>query len=184
MLGRVRRSVASPEVSMFEQWLEKYRRVGAKLGLGSEGDLPSGTFRVFGTFEGVPVQMYFVTDAVCTAAGYAARPELGLHVATKGVLRKLANLFGSGHGPLGDETFDKVFSVKANDLAQAAQVLRPDLRTALLELAGQDTHPAIDDQWVRMWRYTSAAWEPEETIEYDLVAVARVGRLLTDAARS
>jgi hypothetical protein len=148
---------------MFDEWLEKYRRVGTKF---------------------VPVQMHFVTDAVCPAAGCAARPELGLHVATKGVLRRLANLFGSGHMPLGDETFDKVFAVKANDLVEAAQVLRPDVRSALRELAGQDTHPAIDDQRVRMWRYTSAAWEPEETIEFDLRAVARVGCLLTDASRS
>jgi hypothetical protein len=32
-----------------------------------------------------------------------------------------------------------------------------------------------------MWRYTSAAWEPDETIEYDLRAAAHVGRLLTEA---
>jgi len=43
-------------------------------------------------------------------------------------------------------------------------------------------HPAIDDELVRIWRYTSIVWEPEDTIEFDLRATARVARLLTDSA--
>jgi hypothetical protein len=35
---------------------------------------------------------------------------------------------------------------------------------------------------VKIWRYTSVVFEPEQEIEYDLRATARVARLLTESS--
>jgi hypothetical protein len=167
---------------MFEKSLEKYRHVAEKLGLRALGTFDGGDFHIEGRFEGMPIRLYFGTDAVCTEAAHGVPNGLGVEVATKSLVLRLAHVFGSGFVELGDPAFDKAFFVKTTDSARAARWLTPEARRVLLELAEQDVHPSIDDELVKIWRYTSIVFEPEDAIEYDLRATARVARLLTDSA--
>jgi hypothetical protein len=167
---------------MFEEALDKYRRVAVRLGLQSLGTFEGGDFQLEGRYEGMPVRLYFGTDACRTEAAHGVPQGLGIEVATKSLVRGLAHLFGSGYVDLGEPAFDKAFVVKTTDAARAARWLTPDARRVLMELAEQGVHPSLDDKLVKIWRYTSMFYESEQEIEYDLRATARVARLLTDSA--
>jgi hypothetical protein len=57
-------------------------------------------------------------------------------VSSAGLVDTLAALVGVHDLELDDAAFDKKFHVKAKDPARAKQVLRPDVRDALMSLRG------------------------------------------------
>lgn len=155
-----------------------YAAVSKKLGLTFE--LKKG--RIHGVVDGVPVQMWFGAHSVHTMGILQHPAPIELGIATKGLVAKVAELFGSHAGEIGDPDFDKVFSIKAADLARVASLLDSEARRALLEVASEELHPAVDGHSVHLRRFSgSAISDSEEIIERDFREAARLAVVLGDA---
>ena len=155
--------------SLFAQ----YTNVSRRLGLAFEDG------RIHGVLDGVPIQMWFGTHSVHTMAMLSQAAPFEIGIATKGLVEKAAELFGSHGGQIGDAAFDKVFRVKGTDPARLAKLLTPEARAALLEIASEDLHPAVDAHTVHLRRFSSgAAFDTEEVIERDFREAVRLARLL------
>jgi hypothetical protein len=153
-----------------------YTNVSNKLGLAFEDG------RIHGTVDGVPVQMWFGAHSVHTVAMLTRPAPIELGVATKGLVAKVAEVFGSHSGELGDAAFDKVFRVKAADPTRIAALLAPPARTALLEVASEDLHPAVDAHSVHLRRFSgSAVSDSEAVIERDFREAARLARVIGES---
>src|SRR5262245_5491812 len=149
-----------------------YTAVSQRLGLAFEDG------RIHGVVDGVSLQMWFGAHSVHTTAILVRPAPIELSVATKGLVTKVAELFGSHAGETGDAEFDAVFRVKTSDPARAAALLTPDVRKVLLEIASEDLHPAIDPHVVHLRRFSgSAISDSEATIERDLREAARLARV-------
>lgn len=153
-----------------------YTAVSRKLGLTFEDG------RIHGAVDGVPLQMWFGAHSVHTVAVLLRPAPLELSVATKGLVAKVAELFGSHTGELGDADFDRVFRVKTADVARAAALLTPAARKALLEIASEDLHPAVDAHSVHLRRFShGAVYDDEAVIERDFREAARLSKVLGQA---
>ena len=156
-----------------------YTAVSRKLGLAFEDG------RIHGVVDGVVVQMWFGAHSVHTMGVLTRAAPIELGVATKGLVAKVGELFGSHSGAIGDAAFDAVFRVKASDPARVAALLSPAARAALLEVASEHLHPAVDAHTVHLRRFTqSAIADDEQTIERDFREAARLARVLGDSFRS
>jgi hypothetical protein len=126
----------------------------------------------------MPVHLYFATDAVRTEAAHGVPNGLGIEIATKSLVRRLAHLFGGGYTDLGDAAFDKSFVVRTTDVDRAAGGSRPTRdggcssspMPACIRASTRDGEDlALHEHRLRARRAT----------EFDLRATARVARLLT-----
>lgn len=133
-------------------------------------------------------------DSECSSYGgsyrIVARPRVDpgehclvdLSIASKGLIGKLGNLLGGHSGEIGDPEFDKVFSVKASNLAQVAALLDPAARKALLEVAAEGLHPALDPHSIHLRRFSgSAVSDSAQVIERDFREAARLARVIGDS---
>jgi hypothetical protein len=153
-----------------------YTAVSKRLGLAFEDG------RIHGSVDGVPVQMWFGTHAVHVGALLLRPAPVDLSIATKGLIAKLGDLFGGHGGEIGDPAFDKVFAVKASNVAQVSTLLDPPARIALLEVAAEGLHPAVDAHSIHLRRFSSSALsDSEQVIERDFHEAARLARLLGDS---
>jgi len=135
--------------------------------------------RIHSVVDGVPLQMWFGAHSVHTVAVLLRPAPFELGIATKGLVDKAAELFGSHAGMIGDPAFDAVFRVKGADPARIAALLTPEVRAALLEVATEALHPAIDAHSVHLRRFShGAAYDSEDVIERDFREAARLSRVL------
>jgi hypothetical protein len=158
--------------------LGNYKTVSARLGLTVEGGVTQGHCRIFGTVDGVPLQMWFGPHMTHTGAELPEAAPIELSVVATGLLQKLAHLFGGAHTTIGDPDFDKSFSVKSPDLPRLALLLDGDARKVLLELAHEGLHPAIDRQSVQLRRFSNGGVDSEKTIERDFRETARLAKAI------
>jgi hypothetical protein len=150
-----------------------YTAVSQKLGLTFEEG------RIHGAVDGVAVQMWFGAHSVHTLAVLVRAAPFELGIATKGLVAKAAELFGSHAGEIGDAEFDKVFRVKGADPAKVSALLTADARKALLEVASEELHPAVDAHSVHLRRFSGGAVSDSEiVIERDFREAARLSRVL------
>jgi len=153
-----------------------YTAVSKKLGLAFENG------RIHGVVDGVALQMWFGAHSVHTVAVLTRSAPIELGIATKGLVAKVAEVFGSHAGAIGDAAFDAVFRVKASDPARVAALLSPAARTALLQVATEHLHPAVDAHTVHLRRFSqSAISDDEQTIERDFREAARLARVLGES---
>ena len=84
--------------------------------------------------------------------------------------------------PIAASELDKVFAVKARDIAKVAQLLDPEVRRALLAIEKEGLHPAIDARFVHLRRSsTSALDDSQEKIERDFRDAARFARAVSSS---
>ncbi len=153
--------------------LGNYKTVSARLGLTIEDG------RIHGSVDGIPVTMWFGAHATHIAAFLSRPAPIDLGIATTSLLGKLADLFRSHDHGIGDETFDKTFSVKAGDPKQVAALLDPDARKALLEVAKEGLHPAVDAHTVHLRRFSQGGLaDSEAQIERDFREATRLAKVL------
>ncbi len=153
-----------------------YTAVSKRLGLAFEDG------RIHGVVDGVPLQMWFGAHSVHTMAVLLRPAPIELSVATKGLVGKIAEIFGSHAGEIGDAAFDDVFRVKTSDVARVSALLTPAARKALLAVASEDLHPAVDAHSVHLRRFSSSAIDDSEAIiERDFREAARLSRVLGEA---
>lgn len=165
--------VAYPAVMVMAALFSHYTAVSQRLGLAFEDG------RIHGVVDGVPLQMWFGGHSVHTVAVLIRSAPIEIGIATKGLVAKAAGLFGSHTGEIGDPEFDRVFRVKTADPARAAALLTPDARKALLEVASEELHPAVDSHSVHLRRFShGAVYDNEAVIERDFREAARLSRIL------
>jgi hypothetical protein len=153
--------------------LGNYKAVSARLGLTVED------WTIRGVVDGVPVQMWFGPHATHVGALLPRPAPIELSIVTTSLIGKLAELFGGHSGGIGDPTFDKTFSVKAPDLARVGALFDPEARKALLEVAGEGRHPAVDPHSVHLRRFSQGGLaDSEEIIERDFYLVTRLAKIL------
>jgi hypothetical protein len=153
-----------------------YTAVSQKLGLAFENG------RIHGVVDGVALQMWFGAHSVHTVAVLTHNAPIELGVATKGLVAKVAEVFGSHSGSIGDAAFDAVFRVKAADTSRVATLLSPAARAALIEVASEHLHPAVDAHTVHLRRFSQSAISDDvQTIERDFREAARLARVLGDS---
>ncbi len=156
-----------------------YTAVAQKLGLAWEEG------RIHGTVDGISLQMSFGAHSVHVTALLPTAASMELSVVTKGLIGKLADLFGGHTDALGDPELDRVFAVKASNVARAAGMLNPEARRALLEIEREGLHPAIDAHSVHLRRFsTSAIDDSEEKVERDFREAARLARVVSSSFRA
>ncbi|MGE0790062.1 MAG: hypothetical protein AB7S26_30585 [Sandaracinaceae bacterium] len=156
--------------------LGNYKRVADRLGLVIEDG------RIHGVLEGVPIQVWFGPHATHIVAMLPRPAQVDVSVATKGLIAKLADLFGSHRDGIGDPAFDKVFAVKASDLTRAAGLLDPAARNALLASEDAGQHPAVDAHSVHLRRFSQGGWgDSEQMIDGDFHAAVRLAKVIGDS---
>lgn len=160
-------------VAMFDVLLGSYKTVSARLGL----ELEDGG--IHGVVDGVPLQMWFGPHATHVGAIVSRPAPFELSVATKSLVGKLGELFRGHSEGIGDAEFDKTFSVKAADPKKVAALLDPDARAALLEIAKQGLHPAVDAHTIHLRRFSQGGLaDSESEVERDFRQAARLAKII------
>jgi hypothetical protein len=155
---------------------ESYTTVARRLGLVWEDG------RIHGIVDGIALQMSFGMHSVHVTALLPTPASIELSVATKGLIGKLGDLFGGHADTLGDPDVDKVFAVKATNVARVAQLLGPEARRALIEIEKEGLHPAIDAHSVHLRRFSSSALDDsEDKVERDFREAARLARAVSNS---
>ncbi|MEO8798698.1 MAG: hypothetical protein ABI551_12500 [Polyangiaceae bacterium] len=158
--------------------LGNYKTVVARLGLTLDGALGLGHVRIYGILDGIPIQMYFGPHSTHTTAPLTAVAPVDLSVATKGIFEKIASVFHERHQGLGDEAFDKVFSVESSDPKKVAALVDYGARKTLLELADEGLHPAFDAHAIHLRRFSNGGSDSEASIERHFRETVRLARSL------
>jgi hypothetical protein len=156
--------------------LGNYKKVSDRLGLVIDGD------SIRGVLDGVPLQIWFGAHSTHLGALLPRPAPIELSIVTTSLTSKLADLFRGHSGGIGDEAFDKTFSVKAQDPARVAGILNPDARKALLEAAKAGLHPAVDPHSVHLRRFSQGGLaDSEEMIEHDFREAVRLAKVLGES---
>jgi hypothetical protein len=149
--------------------LGNYRHVATRL------NLTVADYRIHGVLEGIPLQVWFGPHATHISALLPRPAPIDLSIATTGLVAKLGELFGKHDEQIGDPAFDKAFSVKTSNAARLATLLDPEARKALLDLATNGLHPAVDAHTVHLRRFSQGGlFDDERMIENDFRAAARL----------
>jgi len=163
-------------MSLFDLLLANYKTVSARLGLTVEEE------RIHGVVNGTPLQVWLGPHTTHIAALLPRAAPMELSIATKGLIEKLGDLFGGHHAGIGDPAFDRVFSVKASDIARVGALINPDARRALLEAEEEGLHPAVDAHTIHLRRFSQGGLaDTEELIESDFRATARLARIIGES---
>jgi hypothetical protein len=161
---------------MFESFFDHYVQAAAELGLVLDPPDPQigDPIVIRGTLDGVEVELHQAPYKMYTSALLRPPGTLGVSIATMGLLGKVGHLFGSGHGGVGDPSFDDVFRAKAGDPAMLTTAVSPELRAALLAAVAAGLHPSVDDRAVQLWHQADDGM---------MESVAEIARSLREAAR-
>ncbi len=158
--------------------LGNYTTVSARLGLKLEDG------RVHGVLEGIPLQMWFGPHATHVGALLPTPAPVDLSVVTKTLIEKLGELFGGHAAGIGDPVFDKTFSVKASDVARVSSLLDPDARQAMLDVAKEGLHPALDPHSIHLRRFSQGGiFDSEQLIERDFHEAVRLAKVVGGSFR-
>jgi hypothetical protein len=156
-----------------------YTAAAKKLGLVWENG------RIHGVVDGIALQMSFGAHSVHVTALLPVPASFELSVVTKGLIGKLADLFGGHAGALGDPELDKVFAVKASNVSRVATMLGPEARRTLLEIEKEGLHPAVDAHAVHLRRFSASAIDDgQDKVERDFREAARLARAVSDSFRA
>jgi hypothetical protein len=156
--------------------LGNYKTVAERLGLTVEGG------RIHGVVSGIPLQMWFGPHATHVGALLPATAPIDLGIATKSLLEKLGELFGGHTADIGDPVFDKTFSVRCSDPARLSELLNAGARQALLEVAKEGLHPALDPNSIHLRRFSQGGLaDSDQMIERDFHEAARLARVVGDS---
>lgn len=158
--------------------LGNYKKVADKLGLTIDGGYTAGRLRIYGIVDGVLCQQWFGAHSTHTSAQLLHPAPMELSVVTRGLLDKLAELFGKEHRRLGDPSFDDHLLVKCADVPRLGELLTPAVRAQLVELAKAGLHPAVDAHTVHLRRFSNGGTDSEDVIERDFQETARLVRAL------
>lgn len=153
--------------------LGNYKTVADRLGL-SVAD-----FQITGVVDGVPLRMWFGSHSTHVAALLSRPANVEVGIATKGLVTSLKELFGSHSAGIGDANFDNVFSIRATDPSRVAALLDPDARRALLEVASESLHPAVDAHSIHLHRFSQGGVDNPATIERDFHEAARLSKVIS-----
>ncbi len=157
-------------------FLGNYKTVSVRLGLVIDDG------RIHGIVDGVPIQMWFGPHRTHTGALLSRPASIDVSLATKGLIGKLGELFGGHAAHTGDAELDKVFSLKASDVARAAALFDADARRALLEVAKEGLHPAVDAHSIHLHRFSQGGLaDSEQVIERDFHETARLAKIIGDS---
>jgi hypothetical protein len=163
-------------MSLFDALLGNYKTVSARLGLTIEDG------RIHGVVDGVPIQVWFGPHATHIAALLTRPAPIDLSIATKGLIGKLGELFGGHHDGIGDDVFDRAFSLKASNPSSVAALLSPDARRALLDAEKAGLHPAVDAHSLHLRRFSQGGLaDSEQMIDGDLRTAARLARVVGES---
>lgn len=111
-----------------------------------------GRPEITGRFGNHQVQVYIYStggknkQTYTVAKVFLEQPQqLGMRVYKEGFFSKVGKAIGTQDIQTGDTTFDDVMMIKGNDEVGVTEYLTPALRSALMELIGQEAQINFDD---------------------------------------